>query len=223
MAGLQYFCKYIMTFSDFFSKLTGRILWGNLIAMAMTLALVIFGLFVFLDHYTHHGQTVTVPDVKGQRCEVAVRKLESLGMRVEVSDTGYNIRLAADVILDQNLRPGTEVKLNRLIRLVVNAASARKVALPDIADNCSFREAQIRLESVGFKLAPVKRIVGDKDWVYRIEVLGREVRAGDRLGINLPITLVVGDGEDEEVFNGNDSLDKLYFQDELLSDDVILE
>ncbi|RRD76939.1 PASTA domain-containing protein [Alloprevotella sp. OH1205_COT-284] len=210
-----------MTFREFFSKLTAPVLWGNLLAMVIILALLIVGLFVFLDHYTHHGQTLTVPDVRGQRCEVAIRKLEALGMRVEVSDTGYNTRLAADVILDQNLHPGTEVKLNRLIQLVVNASTARKIALPDIADNCSYREAQIRLESIGFKLAPVKRIYGDKDWVYRVEVLGREVHKGDRLSIELPLTLVVGDGEREEEFNGNDSLDNLYFHNDTLNQVII--
>lgn len=216
-----------MTFKELFQKLTSRLLWGNLLAMAAVITAVIVGLFVFLDYYTYHGQTITVPDVRGQRSEVATRKLEAMGFRVEVSDTGYNSNLAADVILDQNLRPGIEVKVNRLVRLVVNSATPRQITLPDIADNCSLREAVARLEAVGFKLAPVKRVAGDKDWVYSVEVRGRTVRAGDKLNINQPLTLVVGEGLEEEVFNGNDSLDQMYFHNDYPNDslyrDIVIE
>lgn len=200
-----------MTVKEFFQKLTGRYLWGNLLAMLLTLVVAVVGLFVFLRYYTHHGETIAVPDVRGQRAEVAIRKLEALGMRAEVVDTGYNPREAADVILDQDLLPGYEVKINRLIQLTVNADAPRPVALPDIADNSSLREAKIRLEVLGFRLTPIRRIRGDKDWVYAVEARGKEVRAGERLNVNIPLTLVVGDGAEEEVFNGNDSLDRLYF------------
>ena len=97
-----------MTFKEFYQRLTGRYLWGNLLAMVLTLVVVVVGLFVFLHFYTHHGETVAVPDVRGQRAEVAIRKLEAMGMRAEVVDTGYNPRELADVILDQDLLPATK-------------------------------------------------------------------------------------------------------------------
>lgn len=200
-----------MTVKEFYQRITGRYLWGNLLAMFLTLVVVIVGVFVFLNFYTHHGETIAVPDLRGQRTEVAMRKLEALGMRGEVVDTGYNPRELADVILDQDLEPGYQVKVNRLIRLTVNAASPRPVTLPDIADNCSLREAKMRLEILGFRLTPIRRIRGDLDWVYAVEARGKEVRKGDKLNVNIPLTLVVGDGAEDEVFNGNDSLDRLYF------------
>jgi putative transmembrane PASTA-domain protein len=67
------------------------------------------------------------------------------------------------------------------------------------------REARMRLEVLGFKLTPIKRIRGDRDWVYRIEAAGREVRAGERLNVNIPLTLVVGDGVTVEDYSPNDS------------------
>ena len=51
-----------MTFKEFFYKLTSRYLWGNLIAMALVLVALVLGLFLFLNAYTHHGETVVVPD-----------------------------------------------------------------------------------------------------------------------------------------------------------------
>lgn len=212
-----------MTVKEFYQRITGRYLWGNLLAMLLTLVVVIVGVFVFLNFYTHHGETIAVPDLRGQRTEVAMRKLEALGMRGEVVDTGYNPRELADVILDQDLKPGYQVKVNRLIRLTVNAASPRPVTLPDIADNCSLREAKMRLEILGFRLTPIRRIRGDLDWVYAVEARGKEVRKGDKLNVNIPLTLVVGDGAEDEVFNGNDSLDRLYFSRDTSSTSTIEE
>ncbi len=212
-----------MTVKEFYQRITGRYLWGNLLAMLLTLVVVIVGVFVFLNFYTHHGETIAVPDLRGQRTEVAMRKLEALGMRGEVVDTGYNPRELADVILDQDLEPGYQVKVNRLIRLTVNAASPRPVTLPDIADNCSLREAKMRLEILGFRLTPIRRIRGDLDWVYAVEARGKEVRKGDKLNVNIPLTLVVGDGAEDEVFNGNDSLDRLYFSRDTSSTSTIEE
>lgn len=212
-----------MTVKEFYQRITGRYLWGNLLAMLLTLVVGIVGVFVFLNFYTHHGETIAVPDLRGQRTEVAMRKLEALGMRGEVVDTGYNPRELADVILDQDLEPGYQVKVNRLIRLTVNAASPRPVTLPDIADNCSLREAKMRLEILGFRLTPIRRIRGDLDWVYAVEARGKEVRKGDKLNVNIPLTLVVGDGTEDEVFNGNDSLDRLYFSRDTTSTSKIEE
>lgn len=200
-----------MTFKEFSQKIFSRYLWGNLIGMLLLVVALGAGLFFFLDYYTYHGETLPVPNVCGERSEVGIRKLEALGFRAEVSDTGYNANLAADVILDQNISPGTEVKPHRLILLTVNAAAPRPVALPDLADNSSLREAKMKLEAMGFKLTPAKRIRGEKDWVYRIELRGRELRAGERVPVGLPLTLVVGDGTEEDAFNGNDSLDRIYF------------
>lgn len=212
-----------MTVKEFYQRITGRYLWGNLLAMLLTFVVVIVGVFVFLNFYTHHGETIAVPNLRGQRTEVAMRKLEALGMRGEVVDTGYNPRELADVILDQDLEPGYQVKVNRLIRLTVNAASPRPVTLPDIADNCSLREAKMRLEILGFRLTPIRRIRGDLDWVYAVEARGKEVRKGDKLNVNIPLTLVVGDGTEDEVFNGNDSLDRLYFSRDTTSTSTIQE
>ena len=212
-----------MTVKEFYQRITGRYLWGNLLAMLLTLVVVIVGVFVFLNFYTHHGETIAVPNLRGQRTEVAMRKLEALGMRGEVVDTGYNPRELADVILDQDLEPGYQVKVNRLIRLTVNAASPRPVTLPDISDNCSLREAIMRLEILGFRLTPIRRIRGDLDWVYAVEARGKEVRKGDKLNVNIPLTLVVGDGTEDEVFNGNDSLDRLYFSRDTTSTSKIEE
>lgn len=194
-----------MTFKELYQRLTSRIIWGNLLAMAVVTVLLVAGLFIYLSYYTHHGDTVTVPDVRGQRAEVAVHKLQALGLRAEVSDTGHVTTLAPDIILEQHIEAGTEVKEGRLVRLTINSSSARTIPLPNVLDG-SLRAAEMRLRVLGLKLGAVRRIEGDLDLVYRVEIKGREVMAGERVSVEAPITLVVGDGKNEDIYNGDDSV-----------------
>ena len=99
------------------------------------------------------------------------------------------------------------MKAGRIIEITINASSARAVAIPDIADNCSLREAEAKLKVIGFKLTAPKYVKGDKDWVYGIEVNGKNVVKGQRVSVDIPLTLVVGDGNVQDEYNGNDSLD----------------
>lgn len=178
-----------MTFKEFFQKISSRIIWGNLLAMALTAIALVVGVLVYLGFYTHHGETISVPNVVGQRSEVAQRKLESLGLRAEITDTGHVTTCAADIILEQRIAPGTPVKTNRLIQLTVNSAKARTIPLPNVVDG-SLREATMKLKAIGFKMGAVKRIDGDLDLVMRAEVLGREVHFGERISIESPITQI---------------------------------
>ena len=91
---------------------------------------------------------------------------------------------------------GSKVKTGRTIYLTINTRNVPTLPIPDIADNCSLREAEARLKSLGFKLGPIEYAPGDKDWVLSVKCKGRNVVAGDRVEIDVPITLVVGNNND---------------------------
>lgn len=193
-----------MTFRELFRTVFSPSFWGSLVIMAALVALSIVGMFFFLDIYTNHGKTVIVPDITGETFDVAEEKLEDANLRVLVVDTGYVTNRPADIVLEQQIPAGTEVKYNRVVYVTVNSASARKVALPSVVDG-PLREAEYKLRALGFKNVEAKRIKGDYDLVYRLEVNGREVNFGDRIGVDRPVAVVCGDGTLEDVFNGNDS------------------
>lgn len=195
-----------MTFKEFYQKISSRIIWGNLLAMFLVSVAIVVGLLIYLGYYTHHGETITVPNVVGLRGDVAQRKLEYLGLRAEISDTGHITTMAPDIILEQHVEAGTSVKANRLVRLTINSAKARTIPLPNVVDG-SLREAEMRLKAIGFRLGAVKRIDGDLDLVMRVEVMGREVRYGERVSVEKPITIVAGNGKTEDFYIGDDSLE----------------
>lgn len=196
-----------MAISNFFKKLFSKYLWGNCLMMIILFGLIIFASFFLLDLYTNHGEKIKVPNVVGKNVRLAENNLNDLGIELTVIDTGYIKSLPADIILQQDLQVGSTVKPGRILHVTVNAAHAMSVMLPDLADNSSYREAELRLRSKGFKLTAPKYIAGDRDWVYSIEANGKPCKAGERIYIDQPLTLVIGDGNIYEEYNGNDSLD----------------
>lgn len=196
-----------MSVSDFFKKLFSPILVGNCLGIILAGALICVGSLYAIDHYTRHGKEVEVPNLCGMDEKTALHKLEALGLKMEVKDTGYVYRSAPLSVLEQSIAAGERVKEGRTVYLTINAEGPRRIALPDVADNSSRREAEDKLRIMGFKLGATEYIVGDPEWVYGIKVNGKNVPAGTKVSITTPITLVVGAGGLEEEYNGNDSLD----------------
>lgn len=195
-----------MTFKELFRKIISPFFWGNIISMMVIALLLVIAVYLSLIFYTHHGNTVIVPNVVGKDFNEAREILKQAGLRVAVRDTGYVTKLAPDLVLDQQIEPGTTVKFNRPIFLTINSDHARILQLPMIIDG-SAREARMKLTNMGFKLGKEKRVAGFRDLLLSVEVNGVEVHAGERISVETPLVLVVGNGEVDEHYNGNDSLD----------------
>ena len=195
-----------MKVKEFFGKFGSAFLWGNLLAMLIVIVLLALGVKYGLDWYTHHGEGVRIPKVEGMDYGKARSLLEAHGLNIMVSDSGYNKAMAANSVLIQNPGAGTTVKLGHTVYVTVNSPSSPSFAIPDIVDNSSFREAEAKLTSLGFKLTPPQEVAGEKDWVYGIISRGRRVGTGDRVTTDAPLTLIVGSGgyEDENVSFSDD-------------------
>lgn len=192
-----------MKAKEFFGKFASKFLWGNLLAMLLVVIALCFGVDYGLKLYTHHGEGIKVPKIEGMLFANARSIVETDGLNIMVSDSGYNKKLPADCILAQNPGAGTTVKQGHTVYVTVNSPSSPTFAIPDVVDNCSFREAEAKLMAIGFKLQPPQYVSGEKDWVYGILCKGRRVSTGDHVSIETPLTLLVGsgvyDGGDEEI------------------------
>lgn len=170
--------------------------------MMLVIVLLVVGVNYGLDWYTHHGEEIKVPNIEGMEISKARAMLEEKGLIVVVTDSGYNKRLPADCVLAQSPDAGLMVKTGHTIYIIVNSASSPTLAIPDVVDNCSYREAEAKLVSLGFKVLPPQYVTGEKDWVYGVSCNGRKVSAGERISIEQPLTLLVGSGQygmDEEI------------------------
>lgn len=178
----------------FFGKVFSLRLWINLLAMLFVVVLLCWGVKTGIDLYTHHGEEITIPDVKHKSFADAEHLLNSAGLEVVVSDTGYVKTLPPDCVLEQTPEPGKKVKSRRIIYVVINSSSSPVLTIPDIIDNCSYREARAKLMAMGFKVGPTEYIPGEKDWVYGLKSKGRSLRTGDKISVNDIVTIQVGDG-----------------------------
>lgn len=187
-----------MKSKDFFGKLTSRYVWLNLAAMAAVVVLLVVGAKFGIDIYTHHGESIPIPDIKHKSFGDAKQILANAGLLIEVTDTGYVRTLPADCILEQSPQPGDRVKSGHVIYVIVNSGNTPTITLPDIIDNSSMREAMAKLRAMGFKVGPPQFIVGEREWVYGATVNGRHVVAGDKIPVDAVVVLQVGNGSRSE-------------------------
>ena len=191
-----------MKAKEFFGKFASAYLWGNLLAMVIVIVLLALGVKYGLDWYTHHGEGVKIPKIEGMDFTKARSLIEDHGLNIMVSDSGYNKAMAANSILVQSPGAGTTVKLGHTIYVTINSPSSPSVAIPDIIDNSSYREAEAKLLALGFKLTPPQQVAGEKDWVYGVLCRGRRIASGENVSIDNPLTLMIGSGtydSDEEI------------------------
>lgn len=183
-----------------------RYLIVNILAMAVTGALIVFLILRGLDLYTRHGQEINVPSLRGMSYGAADRALSDKGLKCTIADSGYFANLPPGTVLDQSVAAGSKVKAGREIALTINASAPPTVVLPDIADNSSLREAESKLRAMGFSLTAPQYINGEKEWVYGVKAGGREVVAGTRVRLTDRLTLIVGNGMTDDDMSEEDSL-----------------
>ena len=209
-----------MNAKEFYKKLSAPMVWGNLLAMFVVVILLCFGLKWWLSAYTHHGEGVKVPDLYGLKHQEAVEKFEADELVVVVNDSTYVNGMPAGAIVSQSPEPGMEVKRGRVIYVTINSLTMPCERIPDLIDNCSVREAQARLKSLGFVLLAPKLIDGEKDWVYGIQFRGRNLVAGDNVPRESELTLVIGNGSaGEDVSSEDGEVDESGLSD-VMGDDI---
>ena len=184
-----------MKTSEFFGKLKSTYFWGNILAMIIVVAGVCWGTSFAIDIYTHHGESVAIPNIKQKSFADAEHILADAGLSIVVSDTGYVKSLPPDCILEQSPAAGSHVKTGHVIYVIVNASRSPEISLPDIIDNSSLREAMAKLTAMGFKLTQPQFVPGENDWVVGVVAGTRQLQAGDKVTVDTPITIQVGNGQ----------------------------
>ena len=196
-----------MSWQDFKRKLFGPVVYWNLITMVLVGIALCVGLWVWMYSYTKHGESVEVPTVEGMMINDAEYALEELDLVTVVVDSAYVRKQPAGIVLDQKPAPGSRVKSGREIYLTINQKQTPTNTIPDIAGNCSRREAEARLRALGFKIGPIELVPGDPDWVIALKVNGHEVYTGERVPNDAPVVLVVGNSE---IGSGEDEFGDLF-------------
>lgn len=181
-----------MPFKDFFSFKKNRIFWLNILGMILFVVTIIYGVLKGIDVYTHHGESISVPEVQGMPSEKAIRILTETLLEPAIVDSCYVADILFGTVVDQKPIPGARVKESRQVYLTICTNKTPTRVIPDVIDNSSLREAQARMLAAGFRLTENNYITGEKDWVYGVRYRGKSLNSGAKIPIGSAVTLVVG-------------------------------
>lgn len=166
----------------------------NLIFIFITMIVLVAILLYWLNIYTQHGKSVTVPNVQRLSVQDAAPILAHNHLRYEIIDSIYVSGAAPGSILEQIPQEGLKVKEGRTIFLTINATSARKISIPDVKD-MSLRQASALLIAQGFPEPDIQYVSSEyKDLVLGVSLNGKNMERGAKLSADTHLTLLVGDG-----------------------------
>ncbi|MBL4715799.1 PASTA domain-containing protein [Sphingobacteriaceae bacterium AH-315-L07] len=164
-----------------------------------TIAVLVVGLglyiaLLFLDNFTHHGESLTVPDVRKMTVAEAEEFLTKSDLRVKILDSNYTVGHMPRTVVDQDPSPDTKVKPNRSIYIIINTSSPPKLKMPELKD-VTLRQAESIISSKGLKLGEIiYRPDLAKNVVLEQHYKGKVIKPGTMILKGAEIELVIGDG-----------------------------
>ncbi|MDD2797884.1 MAG: PASTA domain-containing protein [Bacteroidales bacterium] len=166
-----------------------NILWAIGIGLTLVIALLIW-----LNIYTLHNESITVPDLRGLSVENASLILKNKNLRFEIVDSVFVKGKAPGAIVEQIPAPESNVKEGRIVFLSINGLTTKKVQVPDVRDQSS-RQAEATLTAVGFEVAEIVEVSSEyKDLVVDIIYNKQKVMPGQKLPMGSKLILNIGDG-----------------------------
>jgi len=182
-----------------FAFIFSRIFWINVAVAILVAILLVFGALQYLKGYSLHGESITVPDLKGMHYIQLEDVLKGRNLRYSIVDSVYSDSHKPGVVVNQNPEPETQVKENRTIYLTVNAVLPPLVTVRDMA-GLSRRQALSILEVMGLQIDSVSYKPDIcLDCVLDVLHKGKTIKGGTKIKKGSKVTLILGAGKDGRV------------------------
>jgi beta-lactam-binding protein with PASTA domain len=163
--------------------------------------LVLWIAFKSISIYTHHGETIAVPDFANIKTEDLDKFIADKNLKYEVIDSVFDATVAPGVVIKQDPEKNSSVKQNRTIYLTVSAKLPPLIKMPNLVD-ASMRQAQAMIESYGLK-AGKREYRPDPcvNCVLAQLIKGKKIEPGTMIPKGSVIDLVLGQGQEGEKIN----------------------
>ncbi len=160
----------------------------NILLIAIVIFLIIQGMLFWLNTYTRHGESVSVPDLSGLTFDQLSVTLSNTDLFYEITDSIYSEEFPRGVVILQNPLPGKQVKEGRTIFLTVNSLLPEMVPMPALTGK-SRRIAVPVLEISGLELEALEYKQDESctdcvvDQLYKGETIapGTKIRKGEKI------------------------------------------
>lgn len=181
--------------STFISFLKSRTFFINLLSALLVTVLLLAFVYKWLNGYTRHGETITVPDLRGQKVSGLKSFLEFKNLSYKIADSSiFDPNLPPGTVIEQDPKPNENVKDGRTIYITITRTMAPEIKMPDLID-VSYRQAEAILNSYGLKVGEIiyKPDLA-KNAVLSMEINGYTIKPNDGISKGSTIDLVLGDG-----------------------------
>jgi len=179
--------------SKFIDYLRTKTFRKNLVIATGSILLFLIIIFYSLGFYTHHGEGLPVPKLKGLTIEKAVELLEDKGLRYQINDSIFLIDQPPGIVVEQDPDPNTNVKTNRTIYLIITR-DAPNIKFPDIQGR-TFLEVRSILNNYQLKVGDTTyRSDVARDVILEALFGGNIISKGQSIPKGSSINLVLGDG-----------------------------
>lgn len=178
---------------------------SNLILIALTGVLLTWGVLLWLDHWTMHGSTATVPDIRHRSYSEARSILQLHDLDIEISDSIYDRSLAPGTVVESWPKSGAVVKAGRQVYVTVTAFSPKQVTISmPLAGSVSMRQAMSYLRGIGLTDIRIVYVPSEfPDLVLKATYGDTHLTVGSVIPVTATVTLEVGSTpvQEEDVFD----------------------
>lgn len=166
-----------------------------LVVVGIGLSAVLIFFYLYLPYITNHGDTLTVPDVRGVTVDELDEFLESRNLRYEVTaDSGFSAKERPLAVLKQFPMPNAKVKENRKVYVTLNSEKPPLIRMPKLTEG-SVKNAALILQTYDLQLGEIIYVPDPYlNYILRQQIDGREVLEGEKIPKGSKIDLVAGDG-----------------------------
>lgn len=168
---------------------------SNFIIIVVTGLILIWLALIFLNAWTHHGDTAIVPEVKGLSYAQASDRLSEKGLDIIVSDSIYDRSLSPGTVVESMPKAGSEVKGGRPVYVTITSFSPKMVTISMPVTGVSSRQALSYLQALGINSVSIVNVPsGYTDLVLDATVGSQQLFVGASVPVNADVVLKVGSG-----------------------------
>ena len=164
----------------------------TIVAIIVFFGICLLVAFLWLKFYTHHGQSLEMPDYTGYHFEDAVKDARKKQLRMSVQDSIHILGKLGGEIIKQNPAPGSKVKEKRMIYVTITKRSPDKIMsgrLPEMYGK-NFTRKKRELEEhfeIKSRIIDTRYDPGDPEQVLEVRYKGQTIMDARGRNNNVPV------------------------------------
>lgn len=164
----------------------------NLIFAVVIVIFLILITMLSIRVYTHHGESITVPDFSGMMEGQVQKILKENKLEYQVTDSLYVIEEKPGTVIGQFPAKGSHVKSGRTIFFTICARKPEQVSVPKLTD-ISLRQAMNILSRVGLNVGTITYVPSEYPNLVLAQTYGgKDIGQGSKVNKGTGIDLTVG-------------------------------